>query len=170
MKKIILGMIMAFTISAGMNAQTTAVKVGTVNNNELTITNTKFLNDYFNNRLGNSGTLGESEIVAAPIHDRFIITYKETNNKMSTSSIGLMLVVNGTDAFVLQGGDTDAGGPGGGGSISFTCSGDPCNSCYPSITWPAGNWFPNIKCNCSQSGTGNKCNMSMTGEINVNVN
>jgi hypothetical protein len=154
---------LAFTTHA---QQIEKVKVGTSNGSQLNITNPQFLANYFKTSLGNSGSLGDYEIIASPTFDRFTITYRVIGNTMSISAIGLLLVVIDKDVYIING---DSGVPGFGGSIEYSCTGDPCNSCYPSITFPQGNWFPSIKCNCSQSGTGNHCNMSMTSSISISL-
>jgi len=166
----ILVVISAFLAANGFGQET--LKIGTINDGKLTITNEKALNAFFLTTLENSGTLGkEYKSSASPTSDRFFVSKTVTGNRKKITSIGVMLVNRNNEALVVAGSkeEGDSSGPGGGvgGSMSVQCVGDPCTQCYPTVTWPAGQWYPSVVCHCSDdSGV---CNMVMTIVFNVTI-
>ena len=147
------------------------LKIGEVKNGKLVITNLDALKAFFFNSLGKSGTLGgEYKVNAAPEGDRYYVYFPVTGNKDKVTNIGVLLVKIKDDVFIVenqQKSEASEIGPGSAGSATISCTGDPCNRCYPEISWPEGIWFPIIICRCDEQG--GYCNMSLTVTININI-
>ncbi len=167
--KILFLILLTCSISLSLSAQQSGkIKIGTVKNKQLSITNSVAICNYLKDILGKSGgSLGDYQVVASPTADRFAITYTVSRNTNSVSSIGVMVVAINQDVFLIP--DEAEASIGGKGSISYSCSGAPCTSCYPAITWPQGNWAPTIVCNCPEGGTGKQCNMSISGSVRMEL-
>ena len=79
-----------------------------------------------------------------------------------------MLVNINNEAFIVPNPPAySPGGPGGGGSVTYSCIGNPCDDCEISISWPAGSWLPDVSCGCSDPE--GHCNMSVSYTVNVNI-
>jgi hypothetical protein len=168
MKKLLMIMLILLAMVASLQAQD-KLKVGEIKNGKLVITNLAALHAYFMNCLDNSGTLGKDfQVNASPDATRYVVYYPVFGNQDRISSVGVMLVAEKRDVHIVTNPpDYSPGGPGAGGSATITCTGNPCNSCYPDITWPAGKWFPLIICKCEDPG--GICNMSVSFSININI-
>jgi hypothetical protein len=149
------------------------LKIGEVKDGKLKITNLEALNAFLMNNLDDNGKLeNEYQVNFSPDATRCMVHYSVSGNRNNINSIGVMLVIQKMDAFIIENPqgfspESAPGGPGGGGSATITCTGNPCNACYPDITWPAGKWFPLIICRCQDpSGI---CNMSVSFSINIQI-
>jgi len=167
MKKILFTFVILLAIIANGQAQE-KLKIGEIKNGKFQVTNPDALKAFFMNSLGNSGALGKDfQVSTAPEGDRFFVYYPVSGNKDKVTNIGVMLVKIKNDAFIVENPpDPIPNAPGGGGSATFTCTGNPCESCTPDITWPVGNWIPLISCKCEGGG---HCNMSISFSININI-
>lgn len=136
------------------------LKVGEFKNGKLLITEMVTFKGFLMNSLENSGTLAkEFQVSVSPEIDRVFVYYPVNGNAKNISSIGIMLVIIGHEAFIVENPPrTPATGPGGGGSLEIQCIGVDCNSCVPDIKWVNGNWMPIVYCRCQQPG-GGQCNM-----------
>jgi hypothetical protein len=159
MKKLLLTLIIMGSVVISAQAQE-KLKIGVIKNGKLTITNPDGFKGYIANSLENSGTFGKDyQVSFAPEGNRCFVIYPVSGNSKKVSSIGVMLVVNAGEAFIVENPpQTLAAGPGGGGSFEVQCVGVDCSSCAIDIKWINGNWLPIVYCNCSMPGDGT-CNM-----------
>lgn len=165
MKKILLTIIILATVILQGIAQD-KLKIGDVVNGKLKITNEAALKAFFLNSLKNTGCLGkEIKTDASPTSDRFMVYTSVTGNTDKVTSIGVMLVTVGKEAFIAKPVQGDEAGPGGGGSATYSCVGNPCVDCKLNIAWPSGSWMPNVDCECEVEG---QCNMIVSVTVNVN--
>lgn len=172
MKRLLITMVMITSLISFNQAQD-KLKIGEVKDGKLEITNLEALKAFLMNSLDNGGNLGNAyQDNFSPDATRCVVSYTVSGNRDNINSIGVMLVIQKKDAFIIENPpeflpESSPGGPGGGGSATITCTGNPCNSCYPDITWPAGKWFPLIICKCQDpSGI---CNMSVSFTINIQI-
>ena len=104
----------------------------------------------------------------SPSADRIFVYQKITGNKAGIASIGVMLVVIGKEAYIVAGEPgSPVTGPGIGGSVTVTCTGNPCTQCTPIIEWVNGDWLPVIICTCLNPD--GHCNMTISVTLNVEV-
>jgi hypothetical protein len=164
MKKIILTLIILASVLVEGIAQE-KLKIGDVTNGKLKITNESDLRAFYMNNINNSGNLDkEIKTDISPSADRIFAYLKVTGNKGGISSIGVLLVNIGNEAFIVA---NEPDSPGIGGSATVTCAGNPCTSCYPTIEWISGNWLPIIVCGCNDPG--GHCNMTVTFTVTINT-
>ncbi len=168
MKRLIINLLILLIAFTSGQAQD-KLKVGELKTGKFVITNQQALQSFFMNNLEKSGTLGKDfQVSASPDATRFVVSYPVYGNQDHITAISVMLVVDRKDVnIVTNPPNYSPGGPGAGGSATFTCVGNPCDSCYPDITWPAGRWFPLIVCKCNDPN--GICNMSVSFSINVNI-
>jgi hypothetical protein len=170
MRKILIMIVILVSVIASGQAQE-KLKIGEVKNGKLVITNLDALKAFFFYSLGKSGTLGgDYKVSASPEGDRYFVYFPVTGNKDKVSNIGVLLVKINNDVYIVenqQKSEASEPGPGGGGSATVTCTGNPCNSCHPEITWPVGRWIPLIVCICEDPE--GFCNMSITFSVNINI-
>jgi hypothetical protein len=168
MKKTFMIMLLAMAVTVSLHAQE-KLKIGEVKNGKLMVTEPDALKAFLMNSLGKSGTFGKDYQVSTPPEgDRFFVYYAVSGNKDKITSIGVVLVKDKNEAFIVENpAESAPGGPGAGGSATITCTGMPCNSCYPEITWPVGNWFPLIICKCNDPD--GVCSMSVSFSINIQI-
>lgn len=168
MRKLLLILVILVSVIASGQAQE-KLKIGEVKNGKLVVTSTDVLKAFFMNSLAKTGTLGQDfKVSASPDGGRFFVYYPVTGNKEKVTNIGVLLVKIKNEVFIVENPPAySPGGPGAGGSATITCTGNPCNSCYPEITWPSGNWLPLILCMCNEPE--GICNMSVSFSINVNI-
>jgi hypothetical protein len=171
MKRLLITLIMLISVILSGMAQD-KLKIGDVKNGQLKITNVDGLKAFFLNTIGKSGTLGKDfQVSTAPEGDRYFVYYRVTGNRDAISSIGVLLVKIKNEVFIVKGSSekspgSSMTGPGAGGSATISCIGNPCDSCTPEVTWPAGNWLPLIICACNSGG---HCNMSISFSVNINI-
>lgn len=169
MKKLFILIVLIIAVMASGLAQD-KLKIGEVKSGKVYITNPDALRAFFNNTLEKSGTLGKDyKLSAAPEGDRFFVYYPVSDNKDKVTSIGVVLVKKQDDVFIVSNppsASTETT-PGGGGSATIECFGAPCNSCYPNVSWPSGNWFPVVQCQCYDPD--GVCNMSLEFTISINI-
>ena len=167
MKKIITILVLIVSVVIQGNAQD-KLKIGDVVNGRLKITNDTGLRKFFLGSLENSGCLGKDiKTEISPTADRFVAYTRVTGNAKQITSIGVLLVTQGNEAFILEGGPGDASGPGGGGSATYSCVGSPCSDCKLNITWPSGSWMPDVNCLCEEAP--GHCNMIVSVSVNINL-
>jgi hypothetical protein len=167
MKKALFILIILLAIITNGQAQD-KLKIGEVRSGKLVITNPDGLRSFFLNSLNRSGTLGKDyQVSTAPEGDRFIIYFPVSGNKDNITSIGVMLIKEKDDVFIIE--NPPATTPGGGGSVEITCTGVDCSQCVPNIRWTGNNWIPEVYCEC-RSGGGGKCNMSIKITVKIDVN
>jgi hypothetical protein len=167
MKKILFTMIILASVVFNGIAQE-KLKIGDVVNGRLKITNDAGLRSFFLNSLKNSGCLGkEIKVEPSPTSDRFMVYTRVTGNADKISSIGVMLVRAGNEAFIAKPVQGDEAGPGGGGSATYSCQGSPCSDCKISMTWPSGSWMPDVECICEEAE--GQCNMIVSVSVNINI-
>lgn len=168
MRKIFILMIVIVSVSAFGQAQE-KLKIGEVKNGKLTVTNIDVLRAFFIDYLGKSGTLGKDlQLSYSPDKSRVFAHYPVSGNKNKVTCVGVMLVYIDNEAYIVPNAPNYApGGPGGGGSVTITCIGNPCEDCEMNITWPSGSWIPDVSCSCDDAD--GHCNMSISYTVNVNV-
>jgi len=174
MKRFLMMLVLLISLVVSGQAQD-KLKVGEVKNGSLEITNLDVLRAFLVYNLDKSGTLGSSyQLSMAPEGDRFFVHYPVSGNRNNVTSIGVMLVKIKNEVFIIENPPEPAPGvpaapvgPGGGGSVTVTCTGITCNSCYPDVTWPPGNWIPIVTCKCYEPG--GTCTMSISFTVGINV-
>lgn len=168
MKRILFSFLILLTTVITGQAQE-KLKIGEVKNGKLVITNQPALQAFLINALNKSGTLGKDyKLSVSPDATRYMLSYPVFDNQDHISSIGVMLIADKKEVnIVTNPPNYSPGGPGAGGSATITCTGNPCSSCYPDISWPAGRWFPLIVCKCEDPA--GVCNMTMSFSINVSI-
>jgi hypothetical protein len=145
------------------------LKIGEFYKGKLKITNESVLRSFFMANIGKSGTLDrEVKVNVSPTADRAFVYVRVTDNKSGITSIGVLLVNIDHIAYIVT---TDPNspvmGPGGGGSATVTCTGNPCNQCMPNLQWNSGSWLPHVTCECmSPDG---KCNQTVSVSFGINV-
>lgn len=164
MKKTLLTLIILVSFVSQGIAQD-KLKIGDVVNGKLRLTNESALRNFFLNNLKNSGCLGKDiKVEVSPTADRFLVYTTVTDNADKVTSIGVMLVTAGKEAFIAKPEQGDGSVPGGGGSTTYTCAGSPCSDCKLDIEWPSGSWMPNVECICEAEG---QCNMIVSVTVNL---
>jgi len=169
MKRLMILMVALAFLTGQCYSQQTE-KIGNVNGSKLVITNQKALNNYFNQCLANSGTLGkEMKIESSPTADRFFVSTNVSGNKDKVTAIGVLLVNRNNEALIVEVNveEGDATGPGVGGSMNVQCIGAPCEVCYPVLEWPVGQWYPLVRCGCFDLE--GKCNSLISFTVNLGV-
>lgn len=168
MKRILMSFLIMLAIVFTGQAQE-KLKVGEVKNGKLVITNQPALQAFLMNCVGKSGSLGKDfKVSASPDGTRFVVSYPVSGNQDKVSSAAVMLVVDKKDVnIVTNPPNYSPGGPGGGGSATVTCSGNPCETCYPDIQWISGRWLPIIVCKCQDPA--GFCNMIISITFSINI-
>jgi hypothetical protein len=161
-------MLVSICISA--YAQTTnEVQIGSLTNGKLSFSNEQFLLNYFDKRLKNDGVLGDREILYSPDRSNLFVVYKVIGNSQSVTCIGITLKVFNGIVYILNEKSNllKSGINIGGGSVEISCTGNPCNSCFPSIT----SWAPFLaQCKCYQPNCSTcKCDMTATTTVNISL-
>ncbi len=169
MKRLLITLIILLAVIISGQAQD-KLKIGEIKNGKLVITNLEALKAFFMNSLDNNGTLGKDyQVSASPEGDRCVIHYPVFGNTSKVSAIGVMLVKNKNDFFIVENPpQVESSTPGGGGSLEIQCIGSDCNSCVPDIKWISGTWLPVVYCKCLAPGGGN-CNMTSKLIIHVDI-
>jgi ferredoxin len=164
--------VMVITGSISASAQSVnEVQIGTYSNGEITITNTQYVNNYFNNFLKHNGTIGDFVVEHSPDNKSILLYAPVSGNTKGVNGIGITLSnIKGKVYFLnaesnlLDG----SGGPGVGATV--TCTGEPCNSCSVKVT----SWTPFVAaCVCYQNvppcGGSCKCNMSISVNATIGL-
>lgn len=168
MKKIILTfVILASVVLEGIAQE--KLKIGEVSNGKLKITNESALRAFLMNQIGNSGSLEKDiKLDFSPTADRIFAYLKVSGNKSGITSAGVLLVNQAGQAYIVaQKPPANGDGSGVGGSVTVTCTGNPCTQCAPTIEWIGGSWLPIIICSCLQPD--GICNQTITVTLNVNI-
>jgi hypothetical protein len=168
MRKMIMTLIILATAYTCGVAQD-MLKVGEFRNGKVIITNPDGLRGYFMNSLEKSGSLGKDlQVDAAPENDRFYVYYTVTGNKYRVHTIGILLIRMKNDVFIVANPpESEAGGPGAGGSFEVQCFGS-CPACLPVIKWLSGNWLPVVYCSCPDNFEG-ECSMISKVIIQIKI-
>jgi hypothetical protein len=165
MKNALLILVILIAVITNGQAQD-KLKIGEVRSGKLVITNPDALRSFFLNSLEKSGTLGKDyQVSTAPEGDRFIISYPVSGNKDNITCIGVMLIKEKNDVFIIE--NPPVTTPGGGGSLEITCTGIDCSICVPNVRWGT-NWIPDVFCDCRSGGNGT-CNMTSKLVIKVDI-
>ena len=169
MKKILITLVILIAAMMSGQAQD-KLKIGELKSGKLVITNLEGLKAYLMNSLNNSGTLGKDyQLSSAPEGDRCLIHYAVTGNASKVSAIGVMLVKEKNDFFIISNpAMIESSIPGGSGSLEIQCIGDDCSSCLPEIKWINGTWIPYVICKCMAPG-GGTCNMISKVIIKIEI-
>jgi hypothetical protein len=146
MKKIIISIICILGMAFHGISQD-AVKIGTLKNGNLQITNMDFLKAMLYYEIGKTGVISKDyKVNVSPQKDRIVVSFPVSNNKKNINNVSVMLVNNSSGAYVRE---TDSAGSGVGGSITVTCVGNnECTLCRPTVNWVTGQWLPQIACEC----------------------
>lgn len=168
-KLVMLMIIVITSISTiGYSQTTNEVRIGTISNGVLTISNDQYLIKYFKIRIGNDGSLGEYLFQYAPDKKTVLLSCPITENSKGVTCISLLLIVDQNIAY-LTNEKSSLGDTGGGASVEVTCTGDPCNSCLVNVS----SWYPfHAYCKCHQNTppcTNCKCNMTTSTTVNINI-
>ena len=168
MKRLVLIMIVITGILTTGSAQE-KLKIGELKNGKLQVTSPDALKAFFMNSLENNGALGKDyKVSTSPEGDRFLVSYPVSGNKENITNIGVMLVRQKNEAFIVSGPpEIDESVPGAGGSATISCIGAPCTSCHPNVSWPSGNWFPLVVCVCDDAE--GQCNMVLSFSVNIKI-
>lgn len=145
------------------------LKIGDVVNGKLKITNEAALKGFFLQNLDKSGALeNEVKVDASPKSDRFLVHMRVNGHKRGVNTIGVLLVNINNEAYIVNNQSDQPIGPGIGGSITYSCIGDPCDNCNIKVTWPPGSWKPDVHCECQSAG-GGICNMTVTVVFEIKI-
>ncbi|MBW6460349.1 MAG: hypothetical protein K0B08_07215 [Bacteroidales bacterium] len=170
MKRVIIALVIIAAM-AGQGLAQEKLKIGEAVNGRLKITNETGLRKFLMNELGKTGVLGkEIYTEVSPTADRFLAYLKVTGNSNEITTIAVLLANINNNVYIVANpvNPINAPGPGVGGSVTYTCTGEPCSNCDIKITWPAGSWTPDILCVCKDSG-GGICNLSVSVTFKINV-
>jgi hypothetical protein len=167
MKRIILTLLILASVMIEGIAQE-KLKIGDMVNGKLKMTNEAGLRSFMLNNMSQSGILDkEIRTEVSPTADRVFAYSKVTGNKSGITSVGVLLVRQKNEVFIVAVEPDSQGGPGVGGSATVTCSGNPCTQCLPVVDWVSGTWIPVIVCECQVPG--GHCNQSVTITVSINI-
>lgn len=169
MKRIVFTLIILAAFAGNGMAQE-KLKIGEMVDGRLKITHEADLRGFLMHHLNKSGTLGKEIFTEiSPNADRILAWLKVNGNRDGVTTAGVMLVNMNNQAYIVARPDDQPPiGPGAGGSITYTCTGDPCTNCDIKITWPAGSWTPQVECICKDQG-GGTCNMTVSFTVSVKI-
>ena len=143
-------------------------KIGDMVNGKLKITNEAGLRSFFLENIGKTGILDkEIRMEVSPTADRVFAYLKVTGNKGGVTSVGVLLVNIKNEAFIVASKGDSPPGPGVGGSATFSCVGNPCTECAPTVNWVSGTWIPLVSCECLIPG--GHCNQTVSFTVNINI-
>ncbi len=125
-----------FSIS-GIKAQEN-IPVCIIKKGEITITNEKFLNEYFFKKIGESGTLDSFNPLLSPDGSLVYIISKISGNEKNIRCIGVSLIVKENKAYYVPIGTEGMDDFLNKSSITNTCESTKCTSCILKVV----SWKP----------------------------
>lgn len=168
MKKIVFTLIILAAL-VGQGFAQEKLKIGEMVDGKLKITHEADFRSFIMNHLKKSGTLGkEIYTEISPTADRVLAWLKVSGNENDITTAGVMLVNDNNQVCIIARPADQAMGPGVGGSLTYTCTGNPCSICDIKITWPSGSWTPIVECVCKDQG-GGTCDMSVSFTVSVKI-